>query len=39
MGNWSYSLKRIIEMHKGKVKLIESKKGFTKFRILFPLKF
>jgi two-component system, sporulation sensor kinase D len=31
--------KRIIEMHKGKVKLIESKKGFTKFRILFPLKF
>lgn len=26
--------KRIIEMHKGKVKLIESKKGFTKFRII-----
>jgi len=27
--------KRIIEMHKGKVKLMESKKGFTKFRIFF----
>ncbi len=30
-------IKRIIKMHKGKVKLLESREGFTKFRIEFKI--